>query len=129
MWRIILFLLTYYVAPPSQPSAPALENVGVTWVHISWTAPLMADSPVSHYEIIAREVDGRGVVTVTTTTNVTFYNVTGLFPGTTYELTVVAVSEDGNVTARSPESDSVSTAATRPGIIRQHIIAYYSWIS
>ena len=40
-------------------------------------------------------------------TNVTFYNVTGLLLGTTYELTVVAISEGGNITARSPESDSV----------------------
>ena len=76
----------------------------------------MADSPISRYEIIAREVDGSGVVTVTTTTNITFFNVTSLFPGTIYELTVVAIYEDGNITAKSPESDSIVTGVTNPGM-------------
>ena len=59
----------------------------------------MAASPISHYETIAREMDGKGVVTVTTFTSSTFLNVTGLLPGTTYNLTVVAVSEGGDVIA------------------------------
>ena len=48
----------------------------------------------------------RGVVTVATSTPATFFNVTGFLPGTTYELTVVAVSEGGDVIARSPDSAS-----------------------
>ena len=70
----------------------------------------MADSPISYYEIIVRTVqtvdDGRVVIMVTNTSNVTSFNVTGLLPGMAYELAVVAVSEDGNITARSPESES-----------------------
>ena len=49
-----------------------------------------------------------------TNTNVTSFNITGLLPGTVYELTVVAVSEGGNVTARSPESDFVVIGIIRP---------------
>ena len=96
----------------------------------------MADSPISCYEIIAREVDGSGVVTVTTTTNITFFNVTGLLPGTIYELTVVAIYEDGNITTKSPESDSVVMGVTSSGISmhtlhvhheiqRVHLYTYY----
>ena len=46
-------------------------------------------------------------MTTNTITNETFYSVTGLLPGTTYELTVVAVSRGGNVVARSQPSDSI----------------------
>ena len=47
------------------------------------------------------------IVTRNTTTNVTFFNVIGLLPGTTYELTVVAVSQGGDVIAKSQPSDPV----------------------
>ena len=40
-----------------------------------------------------------------TSTNATFYNVTGLLPGTTYVLTVVAVSQGGDIFAVSELSD------------------------
>ena len=103
-------------ATPSQPSALALDNIGATWARISWTAPLMADSPISRYEIIAREVDGSGVVTGTTTTTATFFNVTGLLPATTYMLTVVAISEGGDVIAKSPESESTTLTTRVTGI-------------
>ena len=49
--------------------------------------------------------DGAGMIMVTNS-NVTSFNVTGLLPGMAYELAVVAVSEDGSITARSPESES-----------------------
>ena len=35
------------------------------------------------------------------------YKVTGLLPGTTYELTVVAVSQGGDVVAKSQPSNAV----------------------
>ena len=76
----------------------------------------MADSPISRYEIIAREVDGSGVVTGTTTTTATFFNVTGLLPATTYMLTVVAISEGGDVIAKSPESESTTLTTRVTGI-------------
>ena len=40
-----------------------------------------------------------------TSSNATFLNVTGLLPGTTYELTVVAVSQGGDILAISKPSD------------------------
>ena len=67
----------------------------------------MVYSSVSHYEIIARAVDRDEKITVETSTNITNFNVTGLLPGMAYELAEVAVSKGGNITAKSPESDSI----------------------
>ena len=107
MHNNILYLCFYYIAPPDQPSIPTIESSGANWVHISWTAPFVAHSPISYYEVIVRTVDSSEIMSTETNTSVTNFNITGLLPGTAYELTVVAVSEGGNVTARSPESDFV----------------------
>ena len=42
-----------------------------------------------------------------TSSNTTSFNVTGIFPGTTYQLTIVAVSQGGDIVARSQASDPV----------------------
>ena len=77
----------------------------------------MADSPITRYEIIARFLDNSaGMVTVSTVSSVTIFNVTGLLPGTAYELTVVAVSEGGDVIARSLESESVRATTENTGM-------------
>ena len=102
----------FFIAPPGQPSIPTIESTGATWVFISWTAPPVAASLISYYEIIAREINTGEALTLTTTTNATNFNVTGLFLSISYELTIVAVSEYGNITARSLESRSVVTILT-----------------
>ena len=107
----------FTLAPPSQPSIPAIESSGATWVHVFWTAPLVAHSPISYYEIILARIvvdDISKVISTDTNINTTNFNVTGLFPGMAYELTVVAISEGGNITARSPESDSLLIGVTKP---------------
>ena len=110
-------------APPGQPSIPTIESANDTWAFISWNPPLVANSPISYYEIIVQTVqtvdDGAGVIMVTNS-NVTSFNVTGLLPGMAYELAVVAVSEDGNTTAKSPESES----AVLLGFIRTSMSDY-----
>ena len=79
-----------------------------TWASISWDPPLMADFPYSHYDILAQAVDLHNMLNImTTVNNSTFYNVTGLLPGTTYELTVVAVSQVSDVIARSQPSNNI----------------------
>ena len=84
---------------------------------MSWTAPLIADSPISRYEITARSFENSaGVVMASTMSSVTFLNVTGLLPGTTYELTVVAVSEGGDVITKGPESESAQATTKVTGI-------------
>ena len=47
------------------------------------------------------------LVVTNTSTNASFFDVTGLLPGITYELTVVAVSQGGDVVATSEPSTSM----------------------
>ena len=76
----------------------------------------MADSPISRYQIIGREVGGQGVVTENTTTNATFFNITGLLPATSYSFTVVAISEGGDVIAVSAESPEIQDTTGFTGV-------------
>ena len=56
------------------------------------------------------------MVTVSTMSSVTAFNVTDLLPGTTYKLSVVAVSQGGNAIAKSPESDPAQATTEVTGI-------------
>ena len=67
-----------YIATPVPPDALSVDTTEATLILICWEAPVEADSPISFYTINARDVDGGNVVTVNTSTNATFYNVTGL---------------------------------------------------
>jgi hypothetical protein len=98
-----------------------MENVGATWVQITWEPPFVVEFPISSYEIIARASDndnfGEIIRNMPTPDNRTFVNVTDLLPGTTYNFTVVAVIqlEGGDVISRGPESlplEDVSTEVT-----------------
>ena len=77
----------------------------------------MANSPISRYQIIVREVNGVGVVTVNTTTNATSFNITGLLHATAYSFAVVAVSEVGDAMAISKESPASKDATGITGTI------------
>ena len=94
---------------PGQPRTLSVDNVEATSFRVCWEAPFTFDSPISYYLITATNMNDTTaeVLTRNTSTNSTFYNVTGLLPGTTYELTVVAVSQGGNVVARSQASEPV----------------------
>ena len=99
-------------ATPGPPSIPVVENIGATWACVCWDAPVMADSLISHYQIRACNLNSSAEsnnlkATTNMITNDTFYNVTGLVPGTTYELTVVAVSQGGNIIAESQPSGPI----------------------
>ena len=93
------------LATPGLPVALSVDSTEATSILICWQAPNEPDSPITFYTINARDVSGANAVVVrNTSTNATFYNVTGLLPGTTYVLTVVAVSQGGDVFAVSEPS-------------------------
>ena len=85
----------------------------------------MADSPISYYEIIVREVNSDEIVTITTSTNITNFNVASLLTGISYELIVVAISEDGNITARSLESRSVVIIVTGMYLLCLYVLIWF----
>ena len=74
-------------------------------------APVDTNSPIAFYSINIHNLNNTdamaGTIIVNTTTNHTSLNVTGLLPGTTYELSVVAVSQVGDIVARSEASDPI----------------------
>ena len=102
-----------------------MDSTGATWALICWTAP--SNSTISRFEILAREVNGSGLVNVTTDNNSTFFNVTGLLPATTYSLSVVAVAEGGDVVARSMESESSQATTGLTGVCVDISDYVYLW--
>ena len=97
--------------PPGEPLALNAEVAGATSLLADWEEQDNLNSPVSFYTVNARNLNSTGgmdeVVVRNTSTNATYFNVTGLLPGTTYELTVVAVSQGGEIVATSLPSNTV----------------------
>ena len=100
-----------YTVIPGSPQTLAVESIGATSVQLCWEPPLVADSPITFYTISALNLNTTGemndIVLRNTTTNSTFFNMTSLLPGITYELTVMAVSHGGDIFAVSQASDSL----------------------
>ena len=97
-------------APPGQPHMLLVKKSDATLFQVCWEAPVQSDSHISYYLIRACNLNNSAEsskVTSNTISNETFYNVTGLLPGTTYELTVVAVSQGGNIIAEGQPSSSI----------------------
>ena len=103
-------MVSFFPVPPGQPVGLSVENVGATWIQICWESPSTVDFPISRYEVIARATDL--IVNISTPNNNTFVNVTDLEPGTTYNFTVVAVIEAGEVVARGIESAPLGNIMT-----------------
>ena len=75
-----------------------MESIEATSISISWNPPTLSSLHILYYIINAKKVNTGGITQVNTTNNATFFNVTGLLPGTSYELTVActAAFENGN---------------------------------
>ena len=109
------------LAPPSQPrnatSNPVVFNQ--TQLYISWQTPVyLGVPPLSTYIATATSsLDPviRMITVSATTTSVLF---DGLLAGLSYDITVVAVSTSGGVSAPGPSSDKVtfSTVPTGKGL-------------
>ena len=88
----------------------SVKESEATLFQICWEAPVQSDSPVSYYLLRACNLNSSAEsnkVISNTISNETFFSVTGLLPGTTYELTVVAVSQGGNIVAESLPSEPI----------------------
>ncbi|MCU4973583.1 fibronectin type III domain-containing protein [Halobacteria archaeon AArc-m2/3/4] len=77
--------------PPSAPTGLASPAQSTTGFDIEWTAAEPGDEPIGSYSV---SVDGTVLETVDSGTTST--TLTGLDPGTTYTVGVVAVDTDGN---------------------------------
>ena len=101
---------------PDQAYGLSVESVESTSISFSWQPPTLTSVCVLYYIINAdnlnSSVGDNNVRQVNTTNNATFYNVTDLLPGTTYKLTVVAVSEDITMETDSMRQPSGSVVTT-----------------
>ena len=99
-----MYIIYTRAVTPDEPQNPSVDTLGATYMLVCWTAPF--NSFVSYYLINASSLNGTGRnLVANTSNNATIFNVTGLLPGTTYELTVVAVSQGGDVVAKSLASE------------------------
>ena len=91
-----------------------MESTEATSISISWKPPTANSLRVLYYLINAdNSVNSiADIIQVNTTNNRTFFNVTGLLPGITYELTVVAVYTDNGVSIAMSQASSPVTATT-----------------
>ena len=99
--------------PPSQPLTLSVDTIGATYFRVSWEEPRDILSPISYYLVNINYLNSTDNLRVddafirNTTTDVRIFNITDLLPGTTYGLTVVAVSQGGDVVATSEPSEPV----------------------
>ena len=96
-------------ATPDKPAQVVVDNSGATWVVLNWNVPDNTSlNQISGYEILVREVNSsRRHVNTTTNGTSTSFNITGLSPATTYDISVVAVSGGGDIIVKSTESTLV----------------------
>ena len=96
--------------PPGQPRELTVTDIQITFALIQWSPP-SDNFPISYYLIYAthsgQTSPDMAVLEFEVDTAAASYNVTGLLPGATYELTVVAVSQGGDIAAKSQPSDAV----------------------
>ena len=106
--------MTSYIdtVPPDQAHDLTVERFAATSISISWKPPITNRLRVQYYLINVNNSMNDDIMQVNTTTNVTFYNVTGLLPGTTYELTVVTVYTDGGANVAMSQASGSVTATT-----------------
>ena len=126
--NVIGYNIYYVAAPPGQPQTLLVKESEATLFQICWEAPVQSDSHISYYLIRACNLNSSAEsnkVTSNTISNETFYSVTGLLPGTTYELTVVAVSQGGDVIAESQPSGPIinTTGVTGSSITSSNVAA------
>ena len=91
------------------PQPPELMNSGSSDVSATLTWNELSDVQIDSYLIEYRvEIDQPEWRNVTLTPSTTSYNITGLSPGTTYEVRIFAISTNG-VTSVAAEPITITT--------------------
>ena len=103
-------------AVPLPPENIVSESIGVTWITISWDNPSIEVNIVRYIVTVASKGAN---ISVTLSGSETEVNVTGLQSATEYTLTVVSVSDDGQMS--SPSVPLIFMTLARPGTNKLHI--------
>ena len=114
------FSSTLSLLPPVPPSPPELPTVitassGATNLIVCWQSSPATTTPVTQYEVSL--TGGRQGQTLTRRTSSieTCLNVTGLDPGSSYSISVVAIGAVDNVEGRSIAAPSFQATTTTTG--------------
>jgi len=93
--------------PPGPPTDLVVEDIGGTWASLSWTNPTIAGlQGVALHVLTARDASGSTPDHVFwTINNNSEANMTNLFPTTSYNFTVQAVSKALTVEVRGQKSE------------------------
>ena len=111
----LIYIITNVLANPVIYTAPlppniVSESIGVTWITISWDNPSIEVNIVSYIVTPASKSTN---ISVTVSGSETEVNVTGLQPATEYTLTIVSVSDDGQMSV--PSVTLIVMTLARPG--------------
>ena len=91
---------------PSLPSDVTVSQNGVGSIEISWTS-ISAEPAVTGYIIYYQQQDGGHNDSVTAVTTATTATITGLIPGATYSITMVATSSTLPSTVTAAEAITI----------------------
>ena len=98
--------------PPAAPAAPSVSPAaakGYSTLTVTWTAPAQADPPVTDYDLRYRQGSSGDFTEAAFSGTKTSATLTGLLPGTRYEVQVRASSTEGT---GSWSSSGAGTTAT-----------------
>ena len=105
----------YHCCFPLVPSGLKIESLGASWILLSWE---FNDGGESYIVVVS---DGDKKVNYTVDSAHNSLNITGLKGNTEYNLSVIAVSNDGQISSPSAILTAVTTI---PGTCRCIIILY-----
>ncbi len=84
--------------PPTRPNAPAVAPASSTSLKVTWTAPANARPAITDYDVQYREGSSGAFIPVTHDGTDLSTTITGLTPGTSYEVQVRAINTRGKST-------------------------------
>ena len=115
------------IAAPDEPTNVTVNGFGTTWIYLSWLGPIFTGVPeFSLFVVSANPVSSTAtvsslamvppsLVTIEVENNTLKSNITDLFPGEEYALSVMAVSEATGVRASSNSSAMVFVITNTSG--------------
>ena len=92
LYMYIIYLLFSMISEPSAPRYPCIIRVDADGIELNWIPPLERNGDVYY---LIEDNDGNRTVSVNTLTSFSYFNLTGLQRGVTYNITVVAMNSAG----------------------------------
>ena len=110
---------------PSVPRASRVTGVTFNSITVGWDVPVAdGGAPITGYQISWRGGDTSGITSISTMT--TSYTITGLAPGTLYDIDVVAVNRVGSSVPVELSQRTAEMVPDAPTGLRTATVTFYS---